>query len=260
MVERYAYINAMQNDICIMKNLDVTFIDANWCFLPVDISRGPFLYVCNTYLRQYARDLNMNLPDALYRSAAYRRDLIREFLEYYRLPLKGWWFLNKENYIYESCNVCINEELTPDFLFLPYGNLCEFMDEQEIRRRIMKYLTEYRLVSDQWRHVDLYQEFTNTIEEAIAEGKQEFLIYPFGRNGMFLKRLLNEQYDIEEKMIFDNKLWKYNAHIRPVRDIKSYYNEKTCLILTSNQVSCRDELLKYCEMNIVEGPFAFLEF
>jgi hypothetical protein len=49
-----------------------------------------------------------------------------------------------------------------------------------------------------------YQRICNTIERAIESGKSEFIIYPYGMNGMMTKFILNERYGIEEWCIADN--------------------------------------------------------
>ena len=119
----------------------------------------------------------------------------------------------------------------------------------------MKCLRDYDLMYSGWRYVDVYQEFAKVIKKGIAQNKTEFLIYPFGRNGLLFKQILNEQYGIKEKVIFDNELCLYNAKIKPISDIMQFYNERTMLILTSNKVECRRELLKYCTEDLIEGPF-----
>lgn len=93
------------------------------------------------------------------------------------------------------------------------------------------------------------------IEEGLDSGKTDFIIYPFGKEGMLCKQILNERYGINEKVILDNRVYRYNTKIRPVSDIVKFYDENTCIILTSDSINCRNELLKYCEIDLVEGPF-----
>ena len=54
----------------------------------------------------------------------------------------------------------------------------------------------------------------NAIERALRAGKRDFIIYPFGMNGMMTKRILNERYLIQEKMLVDNRLCDFRADVK----------------------------------------------
>lgn len=45
-------------------------------------------------------------------------------------------------------------------------------------------------------------------------GKEQFVIFSFGENGLLTKKVLNECFGIQEKYIVDNKLSKYNSKIK----------------------------------------------
>lgn len=77
----------------------------------------------------------------------------------------------------------------------------------------------------------------NTIDKAISEqikkGKRKFAIYPFGRNGVMVKDILNKRYGVQEAIIVDNKLCELNDEIYAFEEVKNY-SEYTWLLTSSN--------------------------
>ena len=55
-----------------------------------------------------------------------------------------------------------------------------------------------------------YQKIKSAIENALVEGKKNFIIYPFGEYGTLTKQILNDSFGVEESYIMDNKLSKFN--------------------------------------------------
>lgn len=53
----------------------------------------------------------------------------------------------------------------------------------------------------------------HAIETCLEKGNREFVIYPFGVNGMMVKQILNQRYNIQEYLIIDNKLSKYRSDV-----------------------------------------------
>lgn len=191
-IEREMEINNLQSDIAIMKKLDITYIDANLGILPIAGYSGPFIYMYNNYLEQYARQNELNPPEHQYRTKVYRNRMVIKYLESYRTTLSWIDALKKRlgttYYVQAGCNECI-QELYPDFEFLPYKKWEEYTDKQEIQRRVIKYLIKYNVEYNKWGSNNLWQEFAKTIETSIECGKTEFLIYPFGKNGMLFKQI-----------------------------------------------------------------------
>lgn len=256
-VERFATVHSVQNDICIMRDIDTTFIDANICIFPT--ANAHFIYSYNKCLQEYIKDNEMELPDYQYMTNEFRKNNVLKYMQNYYFPEYDiTWNVNKTEYFFAACNECINE-LQNSFCFTPYKDISDFIDERKIRYRLMKCLVDNHLNYSQWLYIDIFREFAKIIEKGITEERTEFLIYPFGRNGIIFKQILNESYGLMEKAIFDNKLCKFNNKIRSIREIKQYHNKNTCFVLTSNKVECRDELLKYCDMDIIEGPFTILK-
>lgn len=60
----------------------------------------------------------------------------------------------------------------------------------------------------------LFTSLRSGIEEKIDEGYKRFAIFPFGKVGITAKNILNNAYKIDEEIIFDNHLCKYNSEIK----------------------------------------------
>ncbi len=69
------------------------------------------------------------------------------------------------------------------------------------------------------------------IEEKLAEGKHNFIIFPFGDVGMQVKRILNEGYGIQELCIIDNNLYRFNPQIKRLSFLEHIDCASHCLIL-----------------------------
>lgn len=55
----------------------------------------------------------------------------------------------------------------------------------------------------------LVQQIKVCIEEKLAAGHSQFIIFPFGDTGMRVKHELNDAYNIRETFILDNHLCGY---------------------------------------------------
>lgn len=64
--------------------------------------------------------------------------------------------------------------------------------------------------------MDYYKQIRKCVEQLLDEGCDEFILYPFGERGFLTKKILNECYGIEEKLIIDNKLSLYNKNIKSI--------------------------------------------
>lgn len=100
----------------------------------------------------------------------------------------------------------------------------------------------------------------------IKRGIKEFALFPFGEQGMIVKRILNERYGIKEKYIIDNVLCQTsnNPEIISLEDISSFDMKKITVLLTSDSEEIyseiRDQLLKYFDMNQIVDVFSFSMF
>lgn len=59
-----------------------------------------------------------------------------------------------------------------------------------------------------------YNSIRSTIKKCLDNFNSNFIIFPFGENGMLTKRILNECFGINELFCIDNELWKYNNRIK----------------------------------------------
>ena len=81
------------------------------------------------------------------------------------------------------------------------------------------------------------------IETALQKGKRDFIIYPFGMNGMMTKSILNERYSIQEKYILDNKLCAFRPDVKSVAEIESLDAKNCTLLLTIENPKFYEEVL-----------------
>lgn len=101
----------------------------------------------------------------------------------------------------------------------------------------------------------------------IEAGKKQFAIYPFGHNGLSIKKYLQEYFDIEPIMIIDNKYSKYNRSIYDGEFLKKHYQEAFVIILTVEDEQINrlilNELLEYVSLsniiNILDCSFRWNE-
>lgn len=69
---------------------------------------------------------------------------------------------------------------------------------------------------------------------AIMEKRKNFILYPFGVNGVLVKYFLNERFGIKEKYILDNNLSQINPNIKKVDFLSTLERGSYTLLLTSN--------------------------
>lgn len=94
------------------------------------------------------------------------------------------------------------------------------------------------------------------IERSLESGKREFLIFPYGANGMLFEDVLRRRYGVRPKAIFDNSLSKYHPEIKKLEEIEGYMGAGTCIVLTTLIPACRRELERYCDIRTIESPFS----
>ena len=92
------------------------------------------------------------------------------------------------------------------------------------------------------RNMSYYSYARKAIEEQLLLGKRDFILYPFGEQGLLVKEILNNVFGIQERCIVDNYLYKFNSNIKDVSHLarKEY---KTCVVLiTSDNEDVYDAL------------------
>lgn len=81
------------------------------------------------------------------------------------------------------------------------------------------------------------------IETALQKGRRDFIIYPFGMNGMMAKTILNERYLIQEKYILDNKLCAFRSDVKSIAEAESLDAKNCTLLVTIENPKFYDEVL-----------------
>jgi len=80
------------------------------------------------------------------------------------------------------------------------------------------------------------------IEEKLDNGYKRFIIFPYGDVGMEVKILLNTLYGIEEELIIDNYLCKYNPKIKSIDALKEFDTKNVIAILSTTSSKIYHEL------------------
>lgn len=105
----------------------------------------------------------------------------------------------------------------------------------------------------------LIRQIKTCIEEKLAQGHNNFIIFPFGDIGIQVKYELNEAYGIQETFILDNNLCDYNEWIKESSFLNKIDCKKYCLILATADYTLyktlKSEVAKFFpENNIAELP------
>jgi len=101
--------------------------------------------------------------------------------------------------------------------------------------------------------MDKYVLLKNAVEQAvwIADGRG-IVIYPFGELGMEIKRILNEQYGINEKCIVDNELAKINTKIYFLEQITPEMAKENVFIISSDNNKFFEEIREQIRLYVPE--------
>lgn len=97
------------------------------------------------------------------------------------------------------------------------------------------------------------------IEEQILLGERKFILFPFGEQGMLVKRILNEVFGIQEICIMDNYLFKLNPNIKHLSWLKREKYKCCKVLITSNNPNIyeeiRHEISQYIESDQIVDIF-----
>ena len=74
------------------------------------------------------------------------------------------------------------------------------------------------------------------LKEYIKQGIKKFIIYPFGVNGVKVRDILRDYYNLKPILVVDNEYAKYNSHIEDFETLKKQYSEDAYIILTIEDV------------------------
>lgn len=91
----------------------------------------------------------------------------------------------------------------------------------------------------------LYKKFNNIVLNCLSNGIERFAIVPFGENGMLLKQILQERYNISDIILIDNYLYQYNNNVRQFADLDNSDIAKRHFIVTSALEEIMDCVKKF---------------
>ncbi|MBO7254515.1 MAG: glycosyltransferase family 61 protein [Clostridia bacterium] len=105
-VERCVLNNEIQVDVNRMKNLNVTYIDANFPIYTVNMS-GPFIMAYNDKLQKFAKDNHMLPPDSKFLTSKHLNLCFKKYMENYRKEYNyRWymddWYVSYADYLWEA--------------------------------------------------------------------------------------------------------------------------------------------------------------
>lgn len=83
-----------------------------------------------------------------------------------------------------------------------------------------------------------YQKIHNAIENALSQGKTNFIIYPYGEYGVITKQTLNDSFGMVEDYIIDNRLSQYNPKIKSLDFCSSLLRENYTVLFTCANLMC----------------------
>lgn len=105
--------------------------------------------------------------------------------------------------------------------------------------------------------MDYYNYFDDQIEKLVSSGQinksSKLVLYPFGKQGMLVKQILNWRYGIEESFICDNGLSKKNPLIKPLCYLSQIDLSEIQVIITSDNLLYWEELRKELRKYILEN-------
>lgn len=84
------------------------------------------------------------------------------------------------------------------------------------------------------------EEIFNTINQGQRNSK--LVLYPFGKQGMLIKQILNWQYGVQEAFILDEGLCGKNPNIKSLSYLNDIDTSQYTFIITSDNLECWDEI------------------
>lgn len=82
------------------------------------------------------------------------------------------------------------------------------------------------------------------LKNHIDSGKKKFIIYPFGINGVSVRNILNDYFNLRPCYIVDNEYSKYNVHIINKDELRKVFHADMSIILTIENETVNTDLIK----------------
>ena len=93
-LEKTVLNNDYQIGVNAARDLDVTYIDANFAFYSVEIGYGPFIIAYRGKLEEYTKDQNLVPPSEKYTTDKYMLSLFRQYMKQYKKNYHVRWVLD----------------------------------------------------------------------------------------------------------------------------------------------------------------------
>lgn len=105
------------------------------------------------------------------------------------------------------------------------------------------------------------------LKHLIEEGKKDFVICPYGKYGQMAKKILNEEFKIQELYVVDNYKSQKDVTIRNIEYLKNDYenNNFTILIVVDplgweDSLSLHQQIMSFAELNRIADILAWSPF
>lgn len=111
--------------------------------------------------------------------------------------------------------------------------------------------------------MDHYLKAERVVESLINEGHRKFILYPFGKQAMMIKEILNKRYGIEEEHIIDNKLayTSNNKKIISLNKLNEINTDDKIVLLTSDNEEIyseiRYQIMLYVKLDRIVDVFSY---
>lgn len=92
-LERNIYNNEIQVDVNHIKDLNVTYIDANIGIYPINLGYGPFIMSYRGMLERFCTDNNMTPPDEKFYTKQYLKKCFKKYIKCYKRAYCYQWFM-----------------------------------------------------------------------------------------------------------------------------------------------------------------------
>ncbi|WP_018305794.1 CatB-related O-acetyltransferase [Desulfitobacterium hafniense] len=96
------------------------------------------------------------------------------------------------------------------------------------------------------------QIIASAIEKQLTLGHHDFAIYPFGKQGVLTKNILNDHFGIKEHLIIDNRLCKSRPSIKDVHYLSSIDCSKLFFLLTCDNSNYYKEIRSSLEQYVAK--------
>lgn len=99
-IERNVLNNEIQVDINRIKNLSVTYVDANIGIYPINLGYGPFIMTYHGRLKEFSNDYKYTEPSKKYLTKKFLNDSFKQYMKEYHRVYAYQWFMEDWEFKY----------------------------------------------------------------------------------------------------------------------------------------------------------------